>query len=101
MAQAGPELPTWWANYRDRGLVPWGISIQDTIDGARDYWEGTLGVTDMPWAADQMFSTGQFFPGPMVGTPAYIFIDLSNMQIVNIQEGFSGSEEMIFEPYLD
>jgi len=96
MAQAGPELPVWWETYREDGIVPFGVSIQDTIDGAREYWEGTLGVTDMPWAADQMFSTGQFFPGPMVGTPAYIFINLDTMIIENIQEGFSGSEESFF-----
>ena len=107
MAQAGPELPTWWDQYSDQGLFPYGVSIMESYDGAQAYWEGTLGVpsgdpgTVLPWAGDQTFSTGQFFPGPTVGTPAYIFVDLTTMEIINIQEGYSGSEENTFMPYLN
>lgn len=106
MAQAGPELPQWWDQYSEQGLFPYGVSIQDSLEGARSYWEGTLGVaagepgTVLPWAADQTFSTGQFFEGPTVGTPAYIYIDLSNMEIIRIDMGYSGAEETIFQPYL-
>ncbi len=101
MAQAGPELEVWQEQYSDRGLVPWGVSIDDDYEGARDYWEVSRGVRH-PWAAAYYWSTvSQFFTGPMYGTPSYIVIDLCTMEILHIQEGFSGSEEELFEPYLD
>lgn len=99
MGQAGPELQSWEDAYGDRGLVPFGVTIFDSLDGARNYWQGTLGAT-YPWAADPSFSTGNFFDGSSVGTPAYIVIDLITMEIVHTQQGYSGVEENLFSPYL-
>ncbi len=99
-AQSGPEQEIWEQTYAERGLVPWAISIGDTYEGAQTYWEVWQGHTHA-WAADQLFSTGQFFPGPMVGTPAFILIDLCTMEILHIQEGYSNQEESLFEPFLD
>lgn len=99
MGQAGPEIETWHDAYADRGLVAWGVSIQVPLSTARDYWETQLGHSH-PWSADQGFWTGQFFDGPTIGTPAYVVIDLATMQIVTTQEGYSGQEEMLFQPYL-
>jgi hypothetical protein len=98
MGQAGPELQTWEDTYGSQGLVPFGVSINDTYDGARNYWEG-MGHTH-PWAADPTFWTGNFFDGSTIGTPAYVVIDLSNMEIVATQQGYSSVEENLFTPYL-
>jgi len=35
-----------------------------------------------------------------VGTPAYLVVDLENMEIARCQEGYSGAEENLFTPYL-
>jgi hypothetical protein len=99
MGQAGPELQSWQDTYGARGLVPYGVSINETVDGARNYWQFERGVTH-PWAADPMFSTGSFFDGGSVGTPAYVVIDLTTMEIVVTQQGYSGVEENLFGPYL-
>ncbi len=100
MAQAGPELQIWEDLYAHRGLVPWGVAIQQTYESARDYWIVQSQHTH-PWAADLNFTVGQFFPGPWVLTPAYILIDLCTMTILDTQEGYTGSEEELFLPYLD
>ena len=97
MAQAGPEIPVWQDTYGEDGLIAMGISIQESLAVAAEYWDQ---YPHEYYMADQSFSTGQFFPGPMVGTPAYIVVDLSTMQIINIQEGYSGAEEGLFTPYL-
>ena len=99
MGQAGPELETWQRTYGDRGLVPFGVSINEGLASARAYWEGSLGVSH-PWAGDPSFSTGNFFDGASIGTPAYVVIDLTTMEIVVTQQGYSSVEENLFTPYL-
>jgi len=91
----------WHETYGPRGLVAWGVSINEDLEAARQYWQGQLGYTGA-WAADPTFFTGQFFPGPLIGTPAWVVIDLGTMEIVRTQEGWSGEAAQIalFEPYL-
>ena len=99
MGQAAPELETWQRTYGGRGLVPYGVTINESLAQARAYWEGTMGATH-PWAADQTFATGSFFDGASIGTPAYVVIDLTTMEIVATQQGYSSVEENLFSPYL-
>ena len=54
----------------------------------------------VPWAADIGFrSTSQFFAGPSIGTPAYIVIDPTTMEVVNEQQGFGGTRNL-YSAYL-
>jgi hypothetical protein len=99
MAQAGPELEPWHQEYAERGLVAFGVSIYESPEQARAYWEDEVQHTH-PWAADAAFQTSMFATGQTIGTPAYLFVDLETMRIVNWQEGYSGAEETIFTPYL-
>jgi hypothetical protein len=99
MGQVGPELEEWQDTYASRGLVVVGVTILVSFETARAYWEETLGHTH-PWMADEAFTVGRFFPGPMLGTPAYVVLDLSTMEIAHVQEGFNNEEEQLFEPYL-
>ncbi len=93
------QMQQWWqGSYRGRGLALLAVAISDTKAGARALFEAEEAA--YPWAADRMFSLGQFFPGPMIGTPAFIVIDLPEMAFVAVQEGFGGSEYTLFEPYL-
>jgi len=92
-------LQDWHEAYGNRGLAVLGVLVGGTMEQAAELfgWEGAT----YPISADLIFSTGMFFPGPTVGLPAFIFVALPRMEIVFIQEGFTGSEEAIFEPYLD
>ncbi len=99
LGQAAPELEVWQQQFAARGLRPVGVSINESLDSARGYWEGELAHTH-PFMADQMFSTSQFFDGPSVGTPAYIVVELATMEIKTIQQGLSGNEEALFENLL-
>lgn len=99
-------METWQTQFADRGLVPFGAVINDagggpgSLESARSYYEDTLHATH-PWAADIGFAaTSRFFPGPSVGTPGYIAVDLATMEIVTTQEGYSGVEESLFEGLL-
>lgn len=99
MAQAGPELQVWQETYADRGLIPWGISIQESYEQAQAYWEDENQHTH-PWSADPGFATGGFSDDAIIGTPAYLMVDLETMKIRLWQEGYSGAEEALFEPFL-
>ena len=92
----------WHEDYSDRGLAVWGVWITASFDEAQAYWEGDLGGTHA-WASDILFSTGTLADcndDGIVGTPAYVIVDLENMEIANCQEGYSGFEENLFTPYL-
>lgn len=104
---SGPGSRFWWSHtleewedaYADRGLAGLLVSIYDSKDGARSYWDGEPGYS-LRWAADPTFATARFFDGPTVGLPAFVVIDLATMEIAEIRQGSTGSDEDLFLRFL-
>jgi hypothetical protein len=98
-------LAEWDRDLRDRGLVIWGVQFGVTEDQARSFWLDQLAQTH-PWAADPELVTAEWVDRDgdgLIGTPAYVVVDLSTMRIVATQDGCSGdgsTKYPLFEPYL-
>ncbi len=93
-----PEAQSWHEEYGPRGLAVWELWLG--TDFAETQANEVEDAHTHPWGVDEGFYLGSFFSGPSMGKPAYLLVDLADMTLVTTQEGFSGVEESLFEPYL-